>query len=109
MNPIHVVNYALHDATYNLRELYTPAPGEAVSSDRRKIGGKLLFLDDHKMFRAHLNQAQVSEFVQEDADSRPRRPDHRRQFFLRNPELYGHLSRVFPAELIGELQQCLPK
>jgi hypothetical protein len=84
-----------------------PDDGAAFLGILQRVIGEFVFLDDEKMIAIGFDQSQVAKFRHEDADPRPRRADHLRQFFMGNLQLDADAARVLLAHGAGQLQQRL--
>ena len=54
----------------------------AALGDLGEVSGELVFFDDEKAISIRLNQPEVMKSLHKQADPRPRRTDHLRQFFV---------------------------
>ena len=68
-----------------------------------------MFLDDQMTLFAHLDQAKIAKALHKQADAWPGCANHRRQFFVGNPQFDADAARVFFAQFSCQLQQGFTK
>jgi hypothetical protein len=88
----------------------------AMPTNLRQVISELIIFNDDEVLGVRLNQPQVPKALHKEADPRPRRAHHVRQFFVRDFVFDANVvcvfaitdaAQVFPAQLTGQLQERL--
>ena len=74
------------------------------SGDVHQVIVELFFFDDEEVILIGFDQPQVVKPLHEQADPRPRRAHHRRQFLMGNSQFDANAARVLLAHGSGQLQ-----
>jgi hypothetical protein len=86
-----------------LRSEAGPQNCAAPLGDLSEVIGEFGFFDDEKAISVRLNQPKVVEALHKDADPRPRRAHHLRQFFMGNLQFDANAARVLLTHCPGQL------